>query len=127
MSHPAASKSPAPRTPRARWYLLEAGYAKSTTDKYKSAVTQFLRWCSAGAHTADTLDDLDDLLADYFHELYEVNEGRGKQTLPALARTLLSTLLSLLAPRSRLFCLLARCCTRRTIKWFFFNKRPTTL
>ncbi len=79
MSRPAASKAPAPRTPGARWYLLEAGYAKSTTDKYKSAVTQFLHWCSAGAHTADTLDDLDDLLADYFHELYEVNEGRGKQ------------------------------------------------
>jgi hypothetical protein len=25
------------------------------------------------------IHDLDDLLADYFHELYEVNEGRGKQ------------------------------------------------
>ncbi len=35
MSRPATSKSPAPRTTRAPWYLLEAGYAKSTTDKYK--------------------------------------------------------------------------------------------
>lgn len=84
MSRPAVSKPPVPRaTPStssgSRWYLLEAGYAKKTVDKYKAAVRLFLRWCSNGRHTAEAVEDLDDLLTDYFHEIYEQNGGRGKQ------------------------------------------------
>lgn len=83
MSRPADSKVPAgrkPRPARRRHFLLESGYAKATVNKYRAAVSRFLQWCTAAQHTADTFEDLDDLLTDYFHDLYELNDGRGKQT-----------------------------------------------
>ena len=65
-----------PKAPR--WRLLEAGYAPATVKKYKSAVHRFLDWCMDFERTADTTDDLDFLLADYFQELFDDNDGGCK-------------------------------------------------
>ena len=41
---------------------------------------QFLDWCADNQRDATTPDELDDLLTDYLHELYEDNGGVGKTT-----------------------------------------------
>lgn len=61
-----------------RWRLLEAGYAPATVEKYKRAVHRFLDWCAQTEQDARTIDELDELLADYFQELYDDNDGGGK-------------------------------------------------
>ena len=61
-----------------RWRLLEAGYAPATVEKYKRAVHRFLEWCTDNQLNAQTTDELDELLADYFQELYDENDGGGK-------------------------------------------------
>ena len=42
------------------------------------AVRQFLDWCSDNNYDATSPDDLDDLLTEYFHDMYEQNDGVGK-------------------------------------------------
>jgi integrase len=59
-------------------FLLEASLAESTRKKYNRAVQLFLQWCNRQHRTAATFDDLDDLITDYFHDLYEQGDGKGK-------------------------------------------------
>ena len=58
-----------------RWRLLEAGYAPATVLKYKRAVHRFLDWCAHTQQNAQTIDELDELLADYFQETFDNNDG----------------------------------------------------
>jgi integrase len=59
-------------------FLLEATLVSSTIKKYKKAVHSFLQWCKDNQHSANNNEQLDDLLTQYFHELYELNDGMGK-------------------------------------------------
>lgn len=62
---------------KGRWPLLEAGYAKRTSADYKKAVHRFCNWCKVTGQDASTLDELDELVADYIQSLYDDNGGTG--------------------------------------------------
>jgi integrase len=64
---------------RARWPLLEAGYRPDTVKRYKRAVLKFITWCATTKQDAENYDELDETLADYLQNMYEENEGKGKQ------------------------------------------------
>lgn len=59
-----------------RRYLLQYSVLPSTQQRYNKAVDDFLTWVDGQGGDATTIDELDDLLLDYIHELYE--DGRGK-------------------------------------------------
>jgi integrase len=60
-------------------FLVQAAYARSTLSKYRHAVSDFLSWTTANApDDPDSSDDFDDLLTDYFHFLYETEQGKTK-------------------------------------------------
>lgn len=64
------------------WFLLQSGYAASTLKAYRRAVRQFLEWCqltNVAFSDIRSADQLDDLLTDYFHYLYECFDGGGRQ------------------------------------------------
>lgn len=66
-------------TPNARhWPILEMGYAPATTKKYKKAVYDFCIWCISTGQDPTTLASLDELLADYFHFLFDERDGGGR-------------------------------------------------
>lgn len=75
----APATSQAVPMPRRNWHLFQAGYAKSTTDRYRSATQDFTAWCKASGLKAQTFEELDVLLTDYVHDLYDANDGRGRQ------------------------------------------------
>lgn len=58
-------------------FLVEFNYKPSTRKKYAAAVLQFLDWCDSSGDTAETYDDLDDLLFDYLHHLYVSGQGQN--------------------------------------------------
>lgn len=70
---------PTREPPSSRWPLLQVGYAKSTTKKYRTAVQDFYGWCRATKEDPSNVVALDECLADYFHVMYEDKEGKGKQ------------------------------------------------
>jgi len=55
--------------------LHDAAYKKSTMMKYKSAVRTFVAWCEDNGESAETVDELDELLNEFTHHLYE-NDGK---------------------------------------------------
>lgn len=59
-------------------YLLEYAYATSTLTKYKEAVNKFLKWVYDNSEDAKTVPELDILLTDYLHFLYESGGGKGQ-------------------------------------------------
>ena len=59
-------------------FLIHATMAPATQKKYKQAVLLFLDWCAEHDYDATSTTDLDDLLTEYFHDLYEQNDGTGK-------------------------------------------------
>jgi integrase len=59
-------------------FLVEATMAPATQQRYKQAVLQFLEWCADHNYDATSSHDLDELLTEYFHDLYEQNDGSGK-------------------------------------------------
>jgi hypothetical protein len=59
-------------------FLLEVSLAPNTLTMYKSAVLRFLNWCNIHHFDATNFRDLDLLLTDYFHSMYEENDGKGK-------------------------------------------------
>jgi integrase len=59
-------------------YLVEAAYAPSTLRKYRDAVSQFIQWCSLTGDDPSSPQQFDGLLTDYFHHLYETEQGKGK-------------------------------------------------
>jgi hypothetical protein len=63
----------------ARWPLLQVGYAKATKTKYHGAVQDFYDWCKTTHEDPQSVEDLDEALADYFHAMYDEKEGKGKQ------------------------------------------------
>lgn len=63
---------------RSRRDLIEASYAPSTLRKYRNAVSHFLSWASDSGEDPSDPDDLDDLLCDYFHFLFDNDLGKGK-------------------------------------------------
>jgi integrase len=58
--------------------LIEASYAPSTLRKYRDAVSHFLSWASHNGEDPIDPDDFDDTLCDYFHFLYDTDQGKGK-------------------------------------------------
>lgn len=59
-------------------FLIEASCAKSTLSKYRRAVELFVVWCDENGRDAVNYEELDDAMADYFHDMYEQNDGSGK-------------------------------------------------
>jgi integrase len=59
-------------------FLIEASISDKTMKKYKDAVVRFLDWCDEHGHDASTMESLDDLVTEYFHNVYEMNDGVGK-------------------------------------------------
>lgn len=59
-------------------FLIEASISDKTMTKYKDAVARFLDWCDEHGHDASTMETLDDLVTEYFHHMYEMNDGVGK-------------------------------------------------
>ena len=74
-----AAHKPTREAPSSRWPLLQVGYAKSTAQKYNGAVRDFHRWCKTTGEQPVTVEELDEVLADYFHVIFEEKEGKGKQ------------------------------------------------
>lgn len=69
--------------PRRDRHLIDAAHAASTRKAYSSAVLQFVTWLSTNGHSAHSLDELDDLLCDWAHELFEANDGIGRSKVVA--------------------------------------------
>lgn len=59
-------------------FLLEVSLAKNTLLMYRAAVIRFLHWCRIHNYDAKSYHQLDMLLTDYFHSMYEENDGKGK-------------------------------------------------
>ena len=59
-------------------FLLDATCAPSTLVKYKHAVREFIVWAEEYQVTVTTVEQMDDALTDYFHDMYETNDGSGK-------------------------------------------------
>ena len=59
-----------------RRYFLQHAVLPSTQQRYSRSVDEFLAWIDDDGGDALTVDELDDLLLDYIHQLYE--DGRGR-------------------------------------------------
>lgn len=59
-------------------YLLVAALKPDTRKRYDNAVRDFLQWTKDNDDDAPTIEELDDLLMDYIHELYEQGHGKAK-------------------------------------------------
>jgi len=66
-----------------RWPLLEAGFAPATIAKYKPAVHRFIDWCLTTGNDPQSIDDLDESLADYFQLIHDEKDGGGKSLAAA--------------------------------------------
>ncbi len=60
------------------WFLLSEAFAPSTRSKYERGVADFLSWCAASRESATTPAELDLLLTDFTHFLYD--SGGSKDT-----------------------------------------------
>ena len=78
MGPPVAMSLSVERPQRGSRFLIEASLAPSTVKKYKQAVSLFLEWCGVHGLAIDTLEQLDDHLTDYFHDVYVTGGGVGK-------------------------------------------------
>ena len=61
-----------------RRFLQTASKKPATREKYKRAVQLFLDWLHASGESPETLPELDEVLSEYFHDVYYVNGGRGR-------------------------------------------------
>ena len=63
--------------PRGRHdFLVQAAYAKSTIKKYNDAVDAFVSWMDAQGEDPESTEEMDEVLAEYFHELYILRGGK---------------------------------------------------
>jgi integrase len=65
------------------WFLLQSAYTVGTRNAYRRSVKAFLQWCKDTNLSDDyvqTPSQLDDVLTDYFHHIFEVKDGGGKQS-----------------------------------------------
>jgi integrase len=60
-----------PRREISERHLIPAAFAPSTLDKYHRAVTLFLAWCHENNEDCDSADQMDSLLTDFAHDLYD--------------------------------------------------------
>jgi integrase len=67
--------------------LHDAAYKQSTMAKYKAAVRTFVAWCENNGETAETVDELDEVLNEFAHHLYE-NNGKKATASNAFYGTL---------------------------------------
>jgi hypothetical protein len=58
-------------------HLVSAAYAPSTLTRYNDAVSHFLSWCHTNDLDPSSPESFDDILTDYFHHLYDTNQGKG--------------------------------------------------
>ena len=68
--------APATVSRQRRRYLLQHAVLPSTQQRYNRSVDEFLAWIDEDGGDASTVDELDDLLLDFFHQLFE--DGRGR-------------------------------------------------
>jgi len=68
MAHPGSPK-------KAKTYLLGMTVNPQTLATYKKHVKNFLQWCADNDGVPSTYDDLDDIMVEYFHHLYESGSG----------------------------------------------------
>jgi integrase len=64
-----------------RAYLLQWTVQPVTMKRYRLHVVRFLDWCDRVGEDPDDLDELDDVLLDYIHELYESGVGKSHANL----------------------------------------------
>lgn len=73
----ASSDRPAKSEPVSRRrHLLEARYASTTLTLYRNAAAQFVAWADNSHENAHTLEELDELVTDYIHYLYDHSGSR---------------------------------------------------
>lgn len=61
-----------------REYMLDWVVTPATAHRYKRSVIEFLQWIDDNGDDARDVKELDDLLLDYIHELYENGSGKAK-------------------------------------------------
>ena len=59
-------------------FLIDAAYAESTAKRYRGAAHRFLQWLLDAGEDPSTSNDMDQLLCEYFHDIYITNEGRNR-------------------------------------------------
>jgi integrase len=59
-----------------RRFLLQKRVLPATMDKYRVGVKDFLDWARGEGESARTVPELDNLLADYIHHVYELHDGK---------------------------------------------------
>lgn len=60
-----------------RRYLLQYSVTERTSNRYNQSVAGFLKWVDDVGEDASSTDALDELLLEYFHELYETDRGKS--------------------------------------------------
>lgn len=66
-----------PRREISEHFLIREAYVKVTRDKYEAAVSDFAAWCDANQEQSRSAADMDLLLTDYIHDLYEEGGSKG--------------------------------------------------
>ena len=70
--------------PRGRHdFLVEAAYAKATIKKYNNAVDDFVTWMDLQGEDPETTEDMDEVLTEYFHDLYVLRGGKCRSKAAA--------------------------------------------
>jgi integrase len=94
-------------------FLLGDSLQPSSKAKYISALRNFVNWCFENRYVANSFEQLDELLADYIHYLFEVGEGSGKGEACCLVYGVIKFL-----PRSKFELLTAQACLAGWLKKF---------
>src|SRR5690242_3049609 len=61
-------------------HLNQAALAPATRSKYRAAVQTFLSWCDQHGESSHTSSELDALLCDFIHDLYETGGSKATAT-----------------------------------------------
>jgi integrase len=59
---------------------VEASYAPATTKKYLKALSGFVNWCDESGENPSTYQEMDEVMVDYIHFLYESGMGKSEAT-----------------------------------------------
>lgn len=59
-----------------RRFLVDASIKQDTAKKYKDALLLFIGWCETNNYDTTSDEEMDELLTDYLHDLYENGVGR---------------------------------------------------
>lgn len=83
-------------------FLIEDAFAPSTFARYTDAIRKFLDWVDNNNEDASTFEQLDELMTDYFHYLYEHNGSKSQATNTLFALVMLMPSIKHHMPTSRL-------------------------